>query len=203
MTMENVDARPPNKPKLVNPIKEGPNTHRQDLAKQVEAFYTSRYLLPGTSQLTDVETRIEWARLMNLPTTPQAAREGVLKLQELLDDSLEISNGSRETVVSLSSNPPLKFGDPVVSAFLLDIFRRDPHLTEADPTDRLNQIFVKVAHDLYGDRNNNDKSGLPSKDRVEKIKHHFTNNRLPAVIEFFLIEPALLPEIPKQRSNEK
>ncbi len=203
MTVDNVDARPPHKPKLLDPIKEVVNIHRQDLAKHVEALYTSRYLMPAASQLTDVETRIEWARLMNLPTTPQAAREGVLKLQELLDDSLDAPIGSRETVMPLSSSSPLKFDDLKVSAFLLDIFSKDPRITETDPTDRLNQIFVKLAHDLYGDRNNNDKSGLATNDRIEKIKHQFTNNRLPVAIEFFLIEPSLLPKIPVQRPNEK
>ena len=203
MTMDNVDARPPHKPTLVNPIKEGPNIHRHDLAEQVEAFYMSRYLIPGKSQLDPNETRTEWARLLNLPSTPQAAREGVLKLQELLDDLLSTSNGSRETMAPLPPNSPLHFGDPLVPTFLLDVFRRDGRITGTDSEERLNQVFVQIAHDLYGSRENNDKSGLPSQDRIEKIKHQFTNNRLPDIIEFFLIEPALLPDIPKQRLDEK
>lgn len=195
--MDNVDSRPPNTPRLVNPIKEGGNFSSIDLSRQVGELYRSHYLFLAESDITDDDARTKWAEMVNTPSPFQAPRAGALQLQRLLDDSIV----NIRSVGSLIPNSPLKFRDHIVPSFLLQVFGRDSRISARSPEKRLNQIFANIANDLDAN-GNNEGSGLPLDERVAEIRQHFAVNGLPVAIEFFLIEPALLPTIPKERPDE-
>lgn len=197
MTLDNVDAQPSHRPRLIDPIIERGDAHSLNLAREVEALYMSHYLLPTESQFTDGQVKTEWARLLSLRLNSQAAREGAMQLQKLLDDSL-VNEG---IALPISSPSQLKFRDPVVHAFLLQTFSRDSRIKAKKPEEQLGQIFTALAGDLY--LGNGGKSTLIESGEVEKIRNHFTANNLTTAIEFFLVEPALLPKIPPQRPSEK
>lgn len=178
---------------IINPFRVADSDGRTVLSKEVAALYRSQ-------QITDPTT--VWNKALRSGLISTKSSDGLGKMHELLEIAKGVGADKARPVAP--HEPTYEFFDPEVANFLFDIFSSDSRVTSLNYEERLSQIFFQIASDIFSESNYLGTAKKPPEvDRVRRVAAHFTIEPLPKAIEFFLIEPRLLPEVPNQRPDEK
>lgn len=188
-TGENYHAQPS---VIINPFRVADNDGRTVLSKEVAELYSSQ-------QITNPTT--VWNKVLHSGLISTKSSDGLGKMHELLEIAMNIGADKARPVPPQESS--YEFFDPEVANFLFDLFSSDSRVTALNYDERLNQIFFQIASDIFSESNYLGTARKPPEvDRVRRVAAHFTIEPLPKAIEFFLIEPRLLPEVPKQQDEK-
>ncbi|MBP6045317.1 MAG: hypothetical protein WAT72_00730 [Microgenomates group bacterium] len=186
----------------VNPFHELPNDQRLRTAAEVGQLYTDFYQAPPKTNIAPHALTERWFSLLNDSSISQKARVGVAQLHEILE---AFHRSKLKPVATESPNSTLEVSTPSPTRdFLLDVFHLDPRITSSDLDERLSQIYLNLTLDLFGDSalGNTQKRG-PDVNRMKRIELFFTHEPIDKAVEFFMIEPSLLPSVPTNHKDEK
>lgn len=200
MTIDNVDAKSPRKPERFNPFKTVDSIARTNVSTSIAEAY--REMLNPTFNPSNAKLQNNWDKVTGSSSVNETTRVGAKKIKRLLDYTR--ANDSYERPTETSS---LDFVDENVKNLLLDLFSSDPRITAQPQDERLQQIFYNLASDLHGEWEvkpnlRSDPSSYNKSGRVFRMELHFTREPLAKAIEFFLIEPRFLPDVPDQEPGE-
>lgn len=193
-------AREP-RPKMVNPFQEPNSEGRLRVATSVADIYR----LSSGSNSTDTgggSLMNPWNSILNSGFLSGNAKIGAERIHELLESSAEKS--SIRIKQERGDGELLEFIDPEVRNFLLDLFASDSRIAAESMNDRLQSIFRQLALDLFGSSQFlGHKNPRPENDRVKRMELYFSHESLAKAVEFFLIEPNLLPQVKLPKPDEK
>ncbi len=200
MSMDNVDARSPTKPDRVDPFKMVDSVQRTNAS--VLIAYAYREMVHPAFNLETSKIQSNWNNVIGSGSLTERSRVGARKIKRLLDYAREEVSYERPTETS-----SLDFEDENVKNLLLELFSSDPRITAQPQDDRLQQIFYNLASDLHGEWEvkphlEANPGSYGRSGRILQMELYFTRKELAKAIEFFLIEPRLLPDLPDQEPGE-
>ncbi|MBP6883086.1 hypothetical protein KBC14_01700 [Candidatus Woesebacteria bacterium] len=189
------------KPKMVNPFREPDNDGRRKVATMVADIFRSKsHIAPNV--VADGSQKNAWNQVIDSGFTSERATLGVARMQELLDRATQIPHPRTKT--ETREVAALEFMDPDTKNLLLDLFSVDSRIAADSDDERLQSVFCQLALDLFGPSGFfTSKVPVPEKDRVMSMELFFTHKPLSSAIEFFMIEPDLLPQVPDKNPDEK
>lgn len=197
MSVDRVDVPPTRRHPIKNPIIEAGEPLRRIVATQMSDLYRSRLSPTDPSSRTNGQVATISDEKLGLGHIAENARVGAKKIQRLLEISpFDPSAGPDKMPPTMPD-----FSKQEVSTFLLEVYSHDPRLAGVPVEKRPDLIFTNIANYIFGKRPSPE--GIPIRGRATSVELHFTRGSLADAIEFFLIEPGVLPEVPMQQPDEK
>ncbi len=181
-----------------NPLREVPNELRFEQASRLAGLYRDFYRRPDSRSISNDDAAKIWGEVSGGYASTKT-KTAILQLKKLLEQSRELANPMARSQRRPTEENPQK---EEVEDFLLDIFKGDPDITLNDRAGRLREIYTHIAFDVFEDHSlYRFGQKRPEKRRVTGMEIYFSNEPLEKAVEFFLIEPLLLPQLPEQRTS--